>query len=200
MLTRPETYRTDPETAWERLRPRTGNRRFLGILQAAAAWREREAQRINIPRQRLVKDETMLELAATAPETAADLARARGISEGFAKGRSGAGLIAAIKAAKALPDSAMPEAPRDRGGPSPSPALIALLKVLLAAKAEEHHVAPRLLANSEDLDRLATEAEPDLPALHGWRREVFGEAALDLKAGRLAVGVEGRRIKLIAAR
>ena len=142
----------------------------------------------------------MLELAATAPETAADLARARGISEGFAKGRSGAGLIAAIKAAKALPDSAMPEAPRDRGGPSPSPALIALLKVLLAAKAEEHHVAPRLLANSEDLDRLATEAEPDLPALHGWRREVFGEAALDLKAGRLAVGVEGRRIKLIAAR
>jgi ribonuclease D len=200
VLTRPETYRADPETAWERLRPRTGNRRFLGVLQAAAAWREREAQRINIPRQRLVKDETMLELAATAPETAADLARARGISEGFAKGRSGAGLLAAIKAAKALPDSALPEAPRDRGGPSPSPALVALLKVLLAAKAEEHHVAPRLLANSEDLDRLATEAEPDLPALHGWRREVFGEAALDLKAGRLAVGVEGRRIKLIAAR
>jgi ribonuclease D len=200
VLNRPETYRADPETAWERLKPRTTNRRFLGVLQAAAAWREREAQRINIPRQRLVKDETMLELAATGPETAADLARARGISEGFAKGRSGAGLIAAIKAAKALPDSAMPEAPRDRSGPSPSPALVALLKVLLAAKAEEHHVAPRLLANSEDLDRLATEAEPDLPALRGWRREVFGEAALDLKAGKLAVGVEGRRIKLIAAR
>ncbi|SDD09537.1 ribonuclease D [Belnapia rosea] len=200
VLDRPETYRVDPETAWERLRPRTTNRRFLGLLQAAAAWREREAQRINIPRQRLVKDETLLELAATGPENPADLARARGISEGFAKGRSGAGLIAAIKAAKALPDSALPEAPKDRGGPSPSPALVALLKVLLAAKSEEHHVAPKLLANSEDLDRLATEADPDLPALHGWRREVFGEAALALKAGKVALGVEGRRIRLIAAR
>ncbi len=200
VLDRPETYRVDPETAWERLRPRTTNRRFLGLLQAAAAWREREAQRINIPRQRLVKDETLLELAATGPENPADLARARGISEGFAKGRSGAGLIAAIKAAKSLPDSALPEAPKDRGGPSPSPALVALLKVLLAAKSEEHHVAPKLLANSEDLDRLATEADPDLPALHGWRREVFGEAALALKAGKVALGVEGRRIRLIAAR
>jgi ribonuclease D len=76
---------------------------------------------------------------------------------------------------------------------------VALLKVLLAAKSEEHNVAPKLLANSDDLDRLATEAEPDLPALHGWRREVFGAAALDLKAGRLALGVDGRRIKLIPA-
>jgi ribonuclease D len=199
VLNRPETYRADPETAWERLKPRTTNRRFLGTLRAAAAWRELEAQRINIPRQRLVKDETLLELAATGPENPADLARARGISEGFAKGRSGLGLIAAIKAAKALPDAAMPEAPKDRGGHSPSPALVALLKVLLAAKSEEHHVAPKLLANSDDLDRLATEADPDLPALHGWRREVFGEAALALKAGRLAVGVEGRKIKLIPA-
>ena len=199
VLNRPETYRADPATAWERLKPRTTNRRFLGLLRAAAAWRELEAQRINIPRQRLVKDETMLELAATGPDNPADLARARGISEGFAKGRSGLGLIAALREAKALPDSAMPEAPKDRGGPSPSPALVALLKVLLAAKSEEHNVAPKLLANSDDLDRLATEAEPDLPAMRGWRREVFGEAALALKAGRLAVGVEGRKIKLIAA-
>lgn len=197
VLTDPATYRTDPETAWERLRPRTHNRRFLALLRAAAAWREREAQRINIPRQRLVKDETLLELAATGPETPAELARARGISEGFAKGRSGAGLIAALKAAKALPDSELPEPPRDRHGPSPSPALVALLKVLLAAKSEEHHVAPRLLASSDDLDRLAAEDRPDLPALHGWRREVFGNAALALKAGRLALGVEGRKVKLI---
>lgn len=198
-LTDPATYRTDPETAWERLRPRTHNRRFLGLLRAAAAWREREAQRINIPRQRLVKDETLLELAATGPETPAELARARGISEGFAKGRSGAGLIAALKAAKALPDSDLPEPPRDRHGPSPSPALVALLKVLLAAKSEEHHVAPRLLASSDDLDRLAAEDRPDLPALHGWRREVFGNAALALKTGKLALGVEGRKVKLIGA-
>ncbi len=198
-LAEPSTYRQDPESAWERLRPRTGNRRFLGVLKAVAAWREREAQRINIPRQRLVKDETLLEIAATTPETVADLARARGISEGFAKGRSGAGLLAAVAAGKAMPEEELPEAPKDRPGPPASPALVALLKVLLAAKSEEHHVAPRLLASSEDLDRLATGDGADLPALHGWRREVFGEAALALKAGRLALGVDGKKVKLIPA-
>jgi ribonuclease D len=200
VLNDPATYRSDPETQWERLRPRTGNRRFLALLRAAAAWREREAQRINIPRQRLVKDETLLEVAATGPETPAELARARGISEGFAKGRSGAGLIAALKAAKALPDSELPELPRDRhAGPAPSPALVALLKVLLAAKSEEHHVAPKLLASTDELERLAADSDPNLPALHGWRRMVFGEAALALKSGRLALGVDGRRVKLIGA-
>jgi ribonuclease D len=198
-LTDPATYRLDPETAWERLRPRTGNRRFLGVLRSVAAWREREAQRINIPRQRLVKDETLLEIAATMPETVADLSRARGISEGFAKGRSGTGLLAAVKAGKELPEADLPEAPRDRAGPPASPALVALLKVLLAAKSEEHHVAPKLLASSEDLDRLAAGEAADVPALHGWRREVFGEAALALKAGRLALGVDGKRVKLIRA-
>jgi ribonuclease D len=193
----PAGYIQAPETAWEKLRPRTGNRRFLSILRAVAAWREREAQRINIPRQRLVKDEALLELAATAPETAADLARARGISEGFAKGRSGAGLLAAIAAAKQEPEGGLPEPARERGGGAASPALVALLKVLLAAKSEEHHVAPKLLANSEDLERLAAEAEPDVQALHGWRREVFGDAALALKEGRLALGVDGRKVKLI---
>jgi ribonuclease D len=199
-LADPATYRTDPETAWERLRPRTHNRRFLGLLRAVTAWREREAQRINIPRQRLVKDETLLEIAATAPETIADLARARGISEGFSKGKSGASLLAAVKAAKEEPEAGLPELPRERAGPSASPALVALLKVLLAAKSEEHNVAPKLLATGDDLDRLAAGEGTDLPALQGWRREVFGEAALALKAGRLALGVDGRRIKLIPAR
>lgn len=198
-LADPATYRQDPETAWERLRPRTGNRRFLGVLKAVAAWREREAQRINIPRQRLVKDETLLEIAATTPATVADLARARGISEGFAKGRSGTGLLAAVEAGRELPDDALPEAPKDRPGPPASPALVALLKVLLAAKSEEHDVAPKLLASSDDLDRLASGDGNEVPALHGWRRDVFGEAALALKAGRLALGVDGKRVKLIPA-
>ena len=199
-LADPATYRQDPETAWERLRPRTGNRRFLGVLQAVTAWREREAQRINIPRQRLVKDETLLEIAATTPDNAGDLARARGISEGFAKGKSGTGLLAAIKAGREIPDADLPEAPKDRAGPPASPALVALLKVLLAAKSEEHHVAPKLLANGDDLDRLAGGDGAGVPALHGWRREVFGEAALALKAGQLALGVDGKRVKLIPAR
>jgi len=199
VLTDPATYRADPETMWERLRPRTANRRFLGMLKAIAAWREREAQRVNIPRQRLLKDETLLEIAATAPDTPEALVRARGVTRGFAEGKTGASLLAAIRAARSLPEEALPEAPRGRDGPRPSPALVSLLKVLLAAKCEQHHVAPKLVASSDDIERLATEDAPDIPALHGWRRDVFGADALALKEGRVALGVEGRRIKLLPA-
>ena len=196
-LDEPGTYRADPETIWERLRPKTSNRRMLGALRAIAAWREREAQRVNIPRQRLLKDESLLEIAATAPRTAEALSRVRGITRGFAEGRSGAGLLAALAEAAALPEGELPVVPRSKDGPRPSPALVALLKVLLAAKCEEHHVAPKLLASSDELDRLASEAEPDVPALQGWRREVFGADALALKAGQITLGVDGKRIKLV---
>jgi ribonuclease D len=198
-LADPSKYRPDPELVWERLRPRSSNRRFLGMVRAVAAWREREAQRVNIPRQRLLRDEGVLEIAATAPDSPEGLARARGISRGFAEGRTGASLLAAIAEAKALAEDTLPEAPRARDGARPSPALVSLLKVLLAAKAEDHHVAARLVASSDDIDRLATEDAPDVPALHGWRREVFGEDALALKQGRVALGVSGRRIRLIPA-
>ena len=196
-LADPATYRADPETAWARLRPRSTNRRFLAMLQALAAWREREVLRLNIPRQRLIRDETLMEIAASAPTTAEALSRARGVTKGFAEGKSGQGLLTVIAGVSALPDSALPEAPRPREGPRPSPGLVALLKVLLAARSEEHHVAPRLLASSEDIERLAAEETPDIPALHGWRREVFGEAALALKAGRVALGTAGKRITLV---
>jgi ribonuclease D len=195
-LADPATYRTAPEDAWLRLRSRSGNRRFLAVLRAVAAWREREAQRINIPRQRLVKDETLLEIAAQAPADAAGLARARGFPRSLAEGKAGAALLAAIAEAKALPDDALPPAP-ERNGMRPSPALVALLKVLLAAKCDEHHVAQRLVASADDIERLASEDEPDIPALHGWRRRVFGEDALALKGGRVALAAEGRRIRLV---
>ncbi len=195
-LADPATYSADPQTAWERLRPRGGNRRYLGMLRALAAWREREAQRANIPRQRLVRDETLTEIAATAPDTPEALARARGITRGFAEGRTGASLLAAIAEAKSMPDDALPE-PRGRDAARPSPALVALLKVLLAAQAEQHHVAPRLVASSEEIDRLALGEDADIPALHGWRRAMFGEDALALRAGKIALGVDERRVKLI---
>jgi ribonuclease D len=199
LLADPATYRPDPEQMWERLRPRTSNRRMLGVLRAVAAWREREAQRANIPRQRMLKDEALLEIAAIAPSDTDALARARGISRGFADGKMGLSLVAAIAAAKALPDDALPQAPATRDGPKPSPALVSLLKVLLAAKCEEHHVAPKLIASSEDIDRLATEDHPDVQALQGWRHDVFGKDAQALKAGHIALGVDGRRIKLLRA-
>ena len=198
-LADPAKYRPDPDAVWERLRPRSNNRRFLGMVRALAAWREREAQRVNIPRQRLLRDETLLEIAATAPDAPDALARARGISRGFAEGRTGTSLLAAIVEAKAIPEEDLPAAPRARDGARPSPALVSLLKVLLAAKCEDHHVAPRLVASSDDIDRLAIEETPDIAALHGWRREVFGNDALALRQGRIALGVAGRRIRLIPA-
>ena len=199
-LADPGNYRPDPDAVWERLRPRSSNRRFLGMVRALAAWREREAQRANIPRQRLLRDEGVLEIAATIPDTPDELARARGISRGFAEGRIGTSLLAAIAEAKELPDEELPDVPRGRDSAArPSPALVSLLKVLLAAKCEDHHVAARLVASSEDIDKLASEDEPDVAALHGWRRDVFGEDALALKQGRIALGVAGRRVKLIPA-
>nr|WP_294521849.1 ribonuclease D [uncultured Rhodopila sp.] len=197
ILNNPDTYRTDPETASERLRPRSTNRRFLYVLKETAAWREREAQRVNIPRQRLIKDEALLEIAATAPTNPEALARVRGITRGFAEGRSGATLLEVLAAAKRVPDAELAAAPQQRDSNRPSAALVALLKVLLATKSEQHHVAPRLVASSDDIDRLALEQAPDVPSLTGWRREVFGTDALLLKQGRIALGVDGRKVKLI---
>lgn len=197
ILNNPSTYRADPETAWERLRPRTTNRRLLYVLKEVAAWREKEAQRVNIPRQRLIKDEALLEIAATAPTNAEALARVRGITRGFAEGRSGSALLEILSSARRVPDADLPLAQQQRDNARPSAALVSLLKVLLAAKSEQHNVAARLVASSDDIDRLALEEKPEIPALHGWRREVFGNDALLLKQGRVALGVDGRRVKFI---
>jgi ribonuclease D len=197
ILNNPATYRADPETAWERLRPRTNNRRLLYILKEVAAWREKEAQRVNIPRQRLIKDEALLEIAATAPTNAGALARVRGVTRGFADGRSGTTLLDALAAASRVPDADLPAPGQPRDAARPSAALVSLLKVLLAARCEQHHVAPRLVAGSDDIDRLALEEHPEIPALQGWRREVFGNDALLLKQGHMALGVDGKRVKLI---
>ena len=141
--------------------PRTTNRRFLGLLRAVAAWRELEAQRVNIPRQRLLRDEALLEIAATAPDTP-ERWRAAAESAAGSPRDDRRSLLAAIAAAKTLPDSALPEAPMGRDGARASPALVSLLKVLLAAKCEHHHVAAKLVASSDDIDRLATEDAPEI--------------------------------------
>lgn len=197
ILNNPATYRVDPETAWERLRPRTNNRRLLYCLKEVAAWREKEAQRVNIPRQRLIKDEALLEIAATSPQTPDALARVRGVTKGFAEGRSGTALLEVLAAVRRVPDADLPPPAQARDSARPSAALVSLLKVLLAAKSEQHHVAPRLVASSDDIDRLALEETPEIPALSGWRRDVFGNDALALKQGRIALGVDGRKVKLI---
>ncbi len=193
-----ETYRVDPERAWERLKLRTNNRRQVAIVQAIASWREREAQRVNIPRQRLVRDEQVPEIAALAPADAEALSKARGITLGFAQGKSGQSLLAAIAAAKALPEEQLPRSERQRDTPRASPALVALLKVLLNAVAEQNNVAPRLVASSEDVETMALDETAENPALQGWRREMFGEDALRLIRGEIALSAQGKRVKIVS--
>jgi ribonuclease D len=196
-LADPSTYRVDPERAWERLKLRTGNRRQLALIQHIAAWREREAQRINIPRQRLVKDEQIPEIAALAPDSADALTRVRGISAGFAGGKYGASLLAAIAAAKALPEQDLPRTERPREANRASPALVSLLKVLLNARAEQHNVAARLIASADEIEALALDDAADNPVLHGWRGEMFGADALKLVRGEIALSAQGRRVKIV---
>ncbi|MBB5373466.1 ribonuclease D [Acidocella aromatica] len=197
VLADPNTYRVDPARAWERLKIRTNNRRQLALVKAIAAWREREAQRVNIPRGRLLKDEQIPEVAALAPDNAEALTRARGISAGFANGKSGVSLLAAIAEAKALGEADLPRIERPRDTPRASPALVALLKVLLNAAAEQNNVAARLVASGEEIEALALDETAPNPILEGWRREMFGEDALRLIRGEIALSTQGKRIKIV---
>ncbi len=197
ILTDLKTYQTDPDAAWQRLRPRTNNRRFLGILKELAAWREAEAQRKNIPRQRLLKDEALLEAAANAPRSANDLTRMRALTKGMAEGSVGQAILSAVERASALPEADLPSLPDKPDLPGGRTALIELLKVLLKAKCDTHDVAQKLVATSADLEILAVEDDPAIHALTGWRREVFGEDALALKRGEIALTAKGDSIRII---
>ena len=192
----PATFRPDPEKQWERLKARTGNRRMLGVLRAVAALREREAQRVNVPRQRLLKDESLLEIAATTPTTVDALARVRGVSRGLAEGRTGLALLDAVRQAQALPESELPRPARGKGKDNARPpaSLVALLKVLLTACCEEHDVAPRLVASMDELEALALDPAQAPALLSGWRSKVFGHAAQALCEGKVALQVRGGRV------
>ena len=196
VLNDPATYRGDPEMAWRRLKPRGSSPRLLAILKEVAAWRERTAQRIDIPRQRLLRDEQLLEIASHAPKTIEELAMTRGLGRGFAEGWQGRELIEAIDRARALPDSELPARERPTEQLRAPGAVVDLLRTLLRLKAEQAGVAGRLVANADELDRIAA-GKRDVPALKGWRREVFGADAVDLIEGRLALALSGEHAKLI---
>lgn len=189
-LQSPELYRLDPADAWKRLKPRTHNKRFLAVLAAIAAWREREAQSRDIPRNRVVKDEALLEIAAHPPETAEGLERIRSIPKGFANSKLGKGLMEALAqgANAEPPDVNVRDQPRRKREPSASS--VDLLKTLLRLRAETHHVAPRLIANADDIERLAAHEDESVAALTGWRAEVFGDDAKALREGKLAIALE----------
>jgi ribonuclease D len=196
-LQQPSLYKPDPADAWKRLKPRTTNKHFLAILAAIAQWREEEAQARDLPRNRIIKDEALLEIAAHPPETGQALEHIRAVPKGFAASRMGKALMGAL--AKGREAEAPPgwQGERARRKREPSPSAVDLLKTLLRQRAEEAGVAARLIADTEDIERIAAHEDEDVPALHGWRAEVFGNDALALRDGRLALALRDGHTLLV---
>ncbi len=190
-MTDPDTYANDPEKAWMRVKFQGRNPEALGRLKALAAWREREAQDKDLPRGRIVKDETLADLAGHPPKDQEGLARIRGLSKTWAQNDIGARLMDAIENARPMPKSEMPEKPRGRPRLGADSALIAdLLKLLLKVRAKEAEVAAKLIGKAQDLERIAAGERDDIPLLDGWRYDVFGKDALALVEGRLSFAVK----------
>jgi ribonuclease D len=194
-LADPATYRNDPDQAWRRIRLPSRDAKVLGRLKALAAWREQEAAAKDLPRQRLVKDETLADLAGHPPKSQSDLARTRGLSEKWANNDVGARLFAAVSTAVSLPRDEMPE--RHDGPKLDKHGRIAadLLKMLQKFRSDDMDVAPKLICRSDELDRLAA-GERDLPVMRGWRYDLFGKDALDVIEGRVAFHIKKGRLMI----
>jgi ribonuclease D len=193
VLTSPDTYRSEPETAWERLKTRVRKPKELSVLMEVAAWREREAQSRDIPRGRVLKDEAIGDIATHAPTSMEKLASLRSLPRGFERSKWGSEIIEAVKRGLARDPAHLPKLERPRQGVNGS-ATVELLKVLLRMVSEQHGVAAKVIATVEDLERIALDDRADVPALHGWRREMFGEQAISLKRGRLALAVDKGKV------
>jgi ribonuclease D len=195
VLTSRDTYDPRPEDAWKRLKMRLRKPQELAVLQAVAAWREREARERDVPRGRVLKDDAIYEVAQQQPRDTAALARLRTTPKGWERSSSAAGLLAVVNTALAVPKEEMPKLPKTFQPPEGTSAAAELLKVLLRIVAEKEGVAAKVLASSDDIDRIAAEGETaDVPALQGWRRAVFGEAALKLVRGQVGIKFDRRRI------
>lgn len=197
VLTDPATYKIQPQNAWKRLKTRTTSRRFLAIVRELAAYRETEAQQRNIPRNRIYKDDALTELASSRPKSFEDLNRSRLLLREARKGKTAEGIIAAVKRGEACATEDLPEVPAVRVKRNGTEALADLLRVLLKSKAEKYHVAQKLIATSAELDAFANEDDDAVPALKGWRRSVFGEDALRLRNGEIALSATPRGVKII---
>lgn len=188
------TYRTDPDLAWKRLKLRVRKPIELAVMMELAAWREREAQSRNVPRNRVIKDDAIYELAAQQPKDAEALGRLRTIPRGFERSRSADDILKAVKRALDLPKDTLPKLPKGRQAPDGSAAAVDLLKVLLKLISEANGVAAKVIATVDDLEKIAADDQADVPALKGWRRELFGETALKLKRGEVALAFQDRQI------
>ena len=193
ILTSPETYRVDPENAWQRLKTRVRKPKELAVLIEIAAWREREAQARDLPRGRVLRDEVLGDIAIQAPTSLERLSHVRSLPKGFERSRWGADVIETVQRGLARDLKSLP--PIDRQRPtSVNGATVELMKVLLRMTSEQHGVAAKVIATVDELEQIAADDAADVPALKGWRRDLFGEKALALKQGRLALSVERGRV------
>ncbi|MBI5319258.1 ribonuclease D [Bradyrhizobium sp.] len=193
VLTSPRTYDFHPERAWERLKTRVRKPKELAILMEVAAWRETEAQSRDVPRGRVLKDDAVGDIVTHAPTSLEKLANLRSLPKGFDRSKWGNDIIAAVQRGLARDPHSLPKLEKPRNN-SNGTAIIELLKVLLRMTSERHAVASKVIATVDDLEQIAANDQADVAALHGWRRELFGEAALSLKHGKLALAIEKGRV------
>ena len=199
VLTDSKTYEQHPDHAWQRLKLRVKNRKSLAVLMELAAWRERLAQSQDVPRARILRDEALYDIANQAPTSTDQMSELRTLSEGFSRSARAREIVEAVKRGLARDAKTVPAVARGQQPSAEATALIDLLRVLLKASAARHRVAPRLIAGSDDLEKIALEDEPDIPALKGWRRRLFGEDALRLKRGEIALTLEKGEVVPIPA-
>jgi ribonuclease D len=198
LLTDPATYESSPEEAWRRVKVRVKSRRAQAILMELAHWRERLAQTADVPRNRVMRDDALGDIANHAPDTPEALGELRSVSSGFARSERARDVIEAVARGRKRGLDTVPHVERGEALPANAAATADLLRVLLKACAAKHGVAPKVLATTEELEAIALDDNADVPALKGWRRELFGKDALDLKHGRLALAVEKGEVKVVA--
>jgi len=192
-LNDPSLYAVDPDLAWQRLKLRNPKAKEIGPIIALAKWREEEAQRRNVPRNRIIKDDALFEVARAQPDTSQALGKLRSIPQGFERSSTAKGILDAVAAGRAMDREALPDLDRRPREQAPQD-VVELLRVLLKRQCAQHDVAPKLLASSADLDAIALSDTADVPALKGWRQDVFGDMALKLKRGELALSLSRRRV------
>ncbi|MEM8771059.1 MAG: ribonuclease D [Pseudomonadota bacterium] len=193
-----DLYYVQPSEAWRRLRLKGVRPKELGVLMKLAEWREREAQTRDVPRSRILKDEAIFELSRLQPGSAKDLARARSIPKGYERSSAAAGILSTIEEGLKAPKSSLPEVEKQAGPKAPGD-IVDLLKVLLKTQCEKFDVAPKLIASASDLEEIALNDDADVAAMTGWRREVFGDAAMKLKRGEVALQLNEGAIEIVNA-
>jgi ribonuclease D len=197
ILTSPETYDMPPENAWQRLKMRVRKPRELALMKKLAHWREETARAANVPRGRIIRDDAIYDVCSRAPTRMEQLSDMRSLNRGFDKSRYGPEILRIVSEVKAQDPNSFPKIPKPKQTPEGCAACTEMLKVLLKITVEKYGVAAKIIATVDELEKIAADNNADVPALHGWRRELFGNTALDLKNGKIALGYNNRSVQIV---